>query len=277
MPATSVSAAENYISARKTARIFGDHAGNPTGRTGRKSSSSQRQREREREKRREGGRTKRIGGRRQQGGEEGIAPKNGDGGTTESASSRDRAETRRNGRAITLPGRGVRGDWEGGLGGGRTLPNPISMSPVALFSPARLRLPDSSRPTRFELPPSLSLSLSRSLSFSLSLFFFERRRYPTLASVQPEHPLGRPTIFRSRSHPSCPTALLPAIRGRIERSMGPADYQSSATFSGQSWVASVSPTRDDFANFRSLKARRVQLASTSDLTAVESNFFRGRV
>lgn len=103
-----------------------------------------------------------------------------------------------------------------------TLPNPISMSPVALFSPACLRSPESPRPTRFDLPRT-------------------KCWYPTLAPLQPS------THFSSRHSISLVVSrlasLLPAIRGRIERSMGSMDYQSSATFGGQSWIiTSVSPT-----------------------------------
>jgi len=73
MPATSVSAAENYIPARKTARIFGDHAGNPTGRAGRKSSNSQRDRERERERVRERERERERNGEKAEGQRELVA------------------------------------------------------------------------------------------------------------------------------------------------------------------------------------------------------------
>lgn len=135
---------------------------------------------------------------------------------TESASSRDRDEVKRVSNHIT------RG----------TLPNPISMSPVALFSPACLRSPESSRSTRFDLP-------------SNEILVSNPR------STTAEHPLLVPPPVRSPSpsRSSHPASLLPAIRGRIERSMGPVDYQSSATFGGQSWVTSVSLTGTTFRIF----------------------------
>lgn len=119
-----------------------------------------------------------------------------DSGMTASPSSRDRDEVKRMSNHIT------RG----------TLPNPISMSPVALFSPACLCSPESSRPTRFDLPFERNAGIQPSLHYN---------RAPT----------SRPVVRSpSPSLLSRSASFLPAIRSRIERSMSSMDYQSSASF-----------------------------------------------
>lgn len=215
----------------------------------------QRQREKETEKRGKGEKKRESGKARERG--TGIAPKNG---MVEQPS-----------RQVvgTGPRRGETGEQSHyrGEGGERTLPNPISMSPVTLFSPARLRLPEPSRPARFEL--SFSLPLTPSVSLSISL------RTPPVSNPRSTTTRGPTWSSHHRSiSPSSvshPTALLPAIRGRIERSMGLADYQSSATFKWPIVGNFGFPDGNDFTNFPSLRARRMQLAFTYDFLAFELN------
>lgn len=190
MPATSVSAVENYIRAEKPSfsEIAREILLDQGEKERKKESERVRKREREREGKR-GARRKRV--------EERI------GGMTASASSRDRDEVKRMSNHIT---RGA-------------LPNPISLSPVALFSPACL--------CSSLLDPPASIFPERNAGIQPSLRY---NRAPT----------SRPAV---RSPSPSPVPFLPrSFRrsdGRIERSMGSVDYQSSATFGGQSWVTSV--------------------------------------
>lgn len=109
-----------------------------------------------------------------------------------------------------------------------TLPNPISMSPVVLFSPACLRSPEPSRPTRFDF--SRTAVIQPSLDYNRALASRSTVRFP--ASRHPSSPPRSPV----------PSHSFGRSAAESKRSMGSVDYQSSATFDGQSWVTSVYPS-----------------------------------
>lgn len=135
---------------------------------------------------------------------------------TASASSQDRDEVKRMSNHIT------RG----------TLPNPISMSPVALFSPASLCSPESSRPTRFDL-------------------LFERN-----AGIQPSlhynrAPTSRPVV-RSPSPSLVPFCLIPSgdpWPNRAEHELDGLSIECQFSVANHGFSDG-----DDFANFCSLTA-----------------------
>lgn len=97
------------------------------------------------------------------------------------------------------------------------LPNPISMSPVALFSPV---CTEPSRPTRFDL--------SRT------------NRYPTLVRLKPERthfsfdlPRALPRLLHLHFRLFAPSRLAPSgkIRDRIEAEHGPGGLSIECHFS----------------------------------------------
>lgn len=140
---------------------------------------------------------------------------------TESASSRDRDEVKRVSNHIT------RG----------TLPNPISMSPVALFSPACLRSPESSRPTRFDLPRT-------------------KCWYPTLAPLQPSTHFSSPRSI-SLAVSLVPSCLTPSGDPWPNRAKhGPGGLSIECHFRWPIMDNFGFSDGDDFPNFCSLRAQR---------------------
>lgn len=64
-----------------------------------------------------------------------------------------------------------------------TLPNPISMSPVVLFSPACLRSPEPSRPTPASISPERTVAIQPSLDYNRALTSRSTVRFPAPSLV----------------------------------------------------------------------------------------------
>lgn len=177
--------------------------------------------------------------------------------TTSRASSPGRAETRRNGRAITLPEEPCLTLFRCPLSPPVLAPSSRTEHPprrptLASISPRTRTLPPPPSPrilqlqhrsTRWPLPPRVPRSIApclRSLSPSLPRLLPSRRfglRVPSVPS---------PRSFRSE------------IRDRIERTgAGTADYQSSAAFSGRrSRVTSIFLGERQGTSFRESRSSR---------------------
>lgn len=121
-----------------------------------------------------------------------------------------------------------------------TLPNPISMSPVALFSPACLRSPESSPTHPLRSPPNEMLVSSPRSATTKHPLLVPPRRSISLA-------VSRPVRFTPPSGDPWPN--------RAEHGLGGLSIECHFRWPimGNNFGFSDG---DDFANFRSLRARR---------------------